>query len=81
MWYIWLPICILSASVGFHIGFYLLQLIELSKKIWDRDPEPPAQIITPRAPGYADVNELSAIVSPKTPDQLEREEQERVRNI
>jgi len=72
---------LVGLSTGLHLGIYLDNISKLSKKIWDRDPEPEAKVITPKAPGYADVTDLSAIVSPKTPYQLEREEQERTRNI
>lgn len=72
---------LIGISLGFHVGFYLKQLLERTKEIYNRDPEPPAQVITPKRPGEADVNELSAIVTPKTPYQVEREEQERVRNL
>lgn len=72
---------LLGISVGFHIGFYLKQLLERTKEIYNRDPEPPAQVITPKRPGEADVNELSAIVTPKTPWEVDREEQERVRKL
>lgn len=72
---------LLGLIVGFQVGFYFKQLLEKTKDIYDRDPESPAQVITPRAPGYADVNELSAIITPKTPEQVDREEQERVRGL
>lgn len=51
------------------------------QNVWERDPEPTANVVTPLPPGRADVTELSAIVTPKTPAQVEREEQERVRNL
>lgn len=71
----------MGLSLGFHLGFYLKQLQRKVKQIYNRDPEPPAQVITPKRPGYADVNELSSIVTPKTPEQIEREEQARVRGL
>ena len=72
---------LLGLMVGIQLGLYLHWIKAKLIDIWNRDPEPPAQVVTPLRPGYADVTELSAIVSPKTPDQLEREEQERIRNI
>lgn len=72
---------LLGLSLGFHLGIYFHWIKSKLNDIWNRDPEPPSQVITPKAPGYADVTELSAIVTPKTPDQIDREEQERIRNI
>jgi hypothetical protein len=72
---------ILGISLGFHLGFYLKQLIQKTKDIFDRDPEPVSRVVTPLQPGYADVNAQSAFISPKTPQQIEREEQERVRSL
>lgn len=72
---------LLGLSVGFHIGFYLHKILELANNIWNRDPEPAPQVITPKLPGYADVTEQSFIVSPKSPEQIAREEQDRVRNL
>jgi hypothetical protein len=72
---------VIGLFTGYHIGFYQHKIFEIVKNIWNRDPEPPAQVITPKRPGYADVTELSAIVTPKTPDQIDREEQERTRNL
>lgn len=72
---------ILGLTVGIQIGLYIHWITVKLNDIWNRDPEPPAQVITPKRPGYADVNELSAIVTPKTPDQIDREEQEAIRNL
>lgn len=72
---------ILGLSIGFHVGFYGRRILIIVKEILNRDPEPPAQVITPKRPGYADVNAQSAFISPKTPQQIEREEQERVRSL
>jgi len=72
---------LIGLSTGVHIGLYLHRILELARNIWNRDPEPEARVITPLRPGYADVTEQSYIVSPKTPDQIEREEQARIRNI
>lgn len=75
----WMFGFLMGASLGFHFGFYLKKILRIVKNIYNRDPEPPAQVVTPLQPGYADVNELSSIVTPKTPDQIEREERERMR--
>jgi len=72
---------IIGLSLGFHLGFYLKQLLIKTKEIFDRDPEPVSTVVTPLRPGYADVNAQSAFISPKTPQQIDREEQERVRNL
>jgi hypothetical protein len=72
---------LIGFSGGIHIGLYLDQIRQKAKDIYDRDPEPPAQVITPKRPGYADITELSAIVTPKTPDQIDREEQEQIRRM
>ncbi len=72
---------IISASVGFHVGLYLSRLLEITKNIWNRDPEPLPQVITPKRPGEANVMDLSGIVTPKSPEQVEREEQARVRDL
>lgn len=72
---------LIGLSAGIHVGLYLHRLTDLSEKIWNRDPEPEPKVVTPLRPGYSDVNEQSFIVSPKTPQQIEREEQERVRNL
>lgn len=72
---------ILGISLGFHFGFYIKQILVKTKEIFDRDPEPVSTVVTPLRPGYADVNAQSAFISPKTPQQIEREEQERVRSL
>lgn len=72
---------IVGVSLGFHLGFYLKQLVQKTRDIFDRDPEPSSTVVTPLQPGYADVNAQSAFVSPKTPQQIEREEQERIHNL
>jgi hypothetical protein len=72
---------LIGLSLGFHIGFYGRRLIITVKAILDRDPEPVSRVVTPLQPGYADVNAQSAFISPKTPQQIEREEQERVRSL
>lgn len=77
----WIVGFLLGASLGFHLGFYLKQLLNKVREIYERDPEPTPQVVTPLGPGYADVNELSSIVTPKTPEQIEREEQARIRNL
>jgi hypothetical protein len=72
---------VIGLSMGFHLGFYIERLVVKTKEIFDRDPEPTSTVVTPLRPGYADVNAQSAFVSPKTPQQIEREEQERVRSL
>lgn len=72
---------LIGLSTGFHIGFYLKQLLEKIKAIYNRDPEPPARVVTPLRPGYSNVTDLSAIVTPKTPQQIAREEEEELRNL
>jgi hypothetical protein len=72
---------IIGHLTGLLSGLYLHWIKAKLNDIWNRDPEPPAQVVTPKRPGYADVTELSAIVTPKTPDQIDREEQERTRNL
>lgn len=72
---------LIGLSTGVHIGLYLQKIKELAKNIWDRDPEPAPQVVTPLKPGYADVTDLSSIVTPKTPEQIIREEQARVRDL
>jgi len=72
---------IIGLSVGLHLGLYLHWIKAKLNDIWNRDPEPASKVVTPLQPGYADVNAQSAFISPKTPQQIEREEQERVRSL
>jgi hypothetical protein len=72
---------LIGAIVGFQVGFYLHKLLKIAKSIYNRNPEPPSRVVTPKPPGEADVRELSAIITPKTPYEVEREEQERIRNL
>lgn len=68
---------LLGLSAGIHIGLYFKWFKDKLNDILNRDPEPTPQVITPRPPGFADVNELSAIVTPKSPYEIEREERAR----
>lgn len=72
---------IIGILIGLQIGYNLAWIKAKLNDIYNRDPEPTAQVVTPKPPGYADVNDLSAIVTPKTPEQVEREEQQRVRDL
>jgi len=72
---------LVGMPAAFIVGFYFKEGLTVVREILNRDPEPEAQVITPLPPGRADVNNQSAIVTPKSPDQLDREEQQRVRNL
>jgi hypothetical protein len=68
-------------SVGFHVGFYYKWIIESVTKLLDREPEQESKVINPLPPGYSDVTATSAIITPKSPDQVDREEQERMSHL
>lgn len=72
---------VIGSVIGFQIGYSINWIRSKLSDIYNRDPEPSSEIVTPLPPGYADVNSQSAFISPKTPQQIEREEQDRVRNL
>ncbi len=63
---------ILAGYAGFIIGWNFQQIKEAFEIIVKSD-EVEGQMVNPRSPDVADVNQGSSIVSPKTPQQLERE--------
>jgi hypothetical protein len=73
---------ILASSVGFHLGWYGKQLLQLVKELKAREPEPVSRVVTPKPAGYADVNNMtSGIITPKPPSVIRLEEEERLRNM
>ncbi len=75
----WVIGILLGMSVGFHIGWYGKQLLNNVKKLIDREPDQPSKIVSPLPPGYTRINNTtSGIVTPKSPAQIEREENQRL---
>ena len=63
-------------------GYFLRTIKDKLTELLKREPEPQRpSVVTPLPPGYADVNRTSAVVTPKSPQQLEREQEQRIRDL
>ena len=68
--------------VAFYLGWYGRQLLESVKRLIEREPEQDGKVVTPLPAGYVDVNNMtSGIISPKTPAQIDFEQEQRLNNL
>lgn len=73
---------IIGTPVAFFIGWYGRQMVEGIKKLLEREPEQDGAVVTPLPAGYVDVNNMSSgIISPKTPAQIDFEQEQRLNNL
>jgi len=73
---------IIGFSLAFHLGWYGKFLLTSVKELLKKEPETTGKIINPLPAGYSNVNNMSSgIITPKSPYQIDREEEERLRSI
>ena len=76
-------VVIAVATIGlvFHIGYLLRDIRDKLGELTQRQEPPKPSVVTPLPPGYADATRPGAIVTPKSPAQVEREEEARIRAL
>lgn len=71
-----------AVVLALFIAYNLRDIKYKLDKLLKREPEPQKpSIVTPLPPGYSDVNKASSVVTPKSPAQVEREAEQRIRDL
>ena len=76
-------VCSIAAiALVFHMGFLLRDVRDKLNKLLEHEPEPQKPgVVTPLPPDYIDVNKSSAVINPKSPAQVEREEELKIMEL